>query len=268
MRHSMKPQHREAVERLKSLYQDDPGALALLLGGSIVKGTEQEFSDVDFMVVVSDEEFVRRRKERDFFIHVKELFKSPAGSFYGDGKAISLSFLQQAAERGSEPTRWSFGGVQVLFSRIEGLPGLIESIPVYRENERAEKIRRFHAQTLAFKGFFAQEAEKRSDSYLRSQAALTLALFGGRMILAHNRMLFPGHKWFMHELRKAPEKPANLIELTEALLSNPCADTTKDYADAILGFTKWDADPREWAPRYIEDCEWNWLDGPPPLADS
>ncbi len=264
----MNPHHQEGIDRLTAAYQDDPGALALLLGGSVAKGTEQEFSDVDFTVVVSDEEFVRHRKARDIFIFVKELFKSAEGSFYGDGKAVSLSFIRRAAERGSEPTRWSFNGMQVLFSKIDGFSDLIKTIPVYQESERGEKIRGFHAQALAWKGFFAEEAKKRDDPYLLPLAAHNLALFGGRMILAHNRMLFPGHKWFMHELEKAPAKPANLIELTEALLAGPCARTIKEYADAVLGFTKWAADPKEWVPRYIEECEWNWLDSPPPLADS
>ncbi len=264
----MNPHHQQAVERLKSLYQDDPNVLALLLGGSVAKGAEKEYSDVDFMVVVSGEEFVRRRKERDIFVFEKDLFNGPDGSFYGDGKAISLSFIEEAAKRGSEPTRWSFTDVQILFSKIDGLSDLIKTIPVYQESERSGKIRGFHAQLLSCKGFFAQEAEKRSDRYLLAQASLNLALFGGRMILAHNRMLYPGHKWFIHQLKKAPEKPARLIELTEVLLSNPCADTIKEYADAVLGFTDWEADPKEWVPRYIEECEWNWLDSPPPLADS
>ncbi len=37
-----------------------------------------------------------------------------------DGKYLSLDFVKQVLEKGSEPARFAFEGSQVLFSRIEG----------------------------------------------------------------------------------------------------------------------------------------------------
>jgi len=47
------------IERLKETFQDDPRYLALLVGGSLVKGWGRENSDVDVMFITTDEEYAR-----------------------------------------------------------------------------------------------------------------------------------------------------------------------------------------------------------------
>jgi hypothetical protein len=48
--------HLKVVERLTALFQDDPRYLALLVGGSLVKGWVSVNSDVDVMLVVTENE--------------------------------------------------------------------------------------------------------------------------------------------------------------------------------------------------------------------
>ena len=55
------------------------------------------------------------------------------------------------------------------------------------------------------------EAIKRNDKYLLTRAVGDLVLYGGRLILAHNEVLYPYHKFLMTELERAPEKPDDLI---------------------------------------------------------
>ncbi len=45
--------HLKVVERLKALFQDDPRYLALLVGGSLVKGWGSVNSDVDILLYAS-----------------------------------------------------------------------------------------------------------------------------------------------------------------------------------------------------------------------
>nr|AIF26559.1 hypothetical protein [uncultured bacterium fosmid pJB45G2] len=112
---------------------------------------------------------------------------------YIDGKIIDLRFLELAAERGSEPTRYSFVGSKAWFSRIPDLDALLGRIPVYPEANRDRNIRDFFAQIVLYGFFFAEEAVKKNNPYLLAHSASQLVLFGGRLILAHNRLLFPCH---------------------------------------------------------------------------
>ena len=48
-----------------------------------------------------------------------------------------------------------------------------------------------------------------------------MILFGGRLILAHNEILYPFHKWFMRVLGSAPNKPEWLMECIDDLASAP-----------------------------------------------
>jgi hypothetical protein len=64
----------------------------------------------------------------------------------------------------------------------------------------------FYSQIIVYHWYIG-EAEKRNDTYLTRRSAVDLVLFCGRLILAHNQMLYPYHKWFMRQLDKAPDKP-------------------------------------------------------------
>ena len=52
----------------------------------------------------------------------------------------------------------------------------------------------FVAQLQALQWYMG-EAENLDNPYLRHWVAADLVLMGYRLILAHNRMLFPYHKW-------------------------------------------------------------------------
>ncbi|NNF40149.1 MAG: nucleotidyltransferase domain-containing protein, partial [Woeseiaceae bacterium] len=49
--------HQRAIDRLADAYRDDPRFRALIIGGSVAKGYAREDSDVDFLIVASDEVF-------------------------------------------------------------------------------------------------------------------------------------------------------------------------------------------------------------------
>ena len=142
---------------------------------------------------------------------------------------IPVSFLEEVADHGSEPARAAFAGAQVLYSRIPELEALLARATAYPEAEQIPKIQSFYAHFLIYYWYLG-EALRWDDRYLLMHATANFALFGGRLILAHNRILYPYHKWFMHELRRAPERPDDLIERLESLLERPC----KENADALL----------------------------------
>jgi hypothetical protein len=260
----MRDHHRRAIERLTAELEADPRFLAVLLGGSIARGTELPDSDVDLILVASEDEYARRLPERDFSYLNKEVCEYPGG--YAEAKVMSLSFLEEIADHGSEPARAAFVGARILASRVPELEQLLDRVTAYPEAERIAKIESFYAQLLIHY-WYLSEAQRRDDRYLLLRSAAEFALFAGRLILAHNRILFPYHKWFMHELHRAPEKPADLIDGLSRLLDEPCLDTANPVLASVLNFRDWEKPSREVSAQFMEDSEWNWRDGRAPVAD-
>jgi predicted nucleotidyltransferase len=260
----MRENHRSAVERLVTQLEGDPRFLAVILGGSVARGTELPDSDIDLILVASEEEYARRLAERDFGYLNTEVCDYPGG--YAEAKVMSLSFLEEIADRGSEPARAAFVGARILSSRVPELENLLERVTTYPETERIAKIRSFYAHFLIHY-WYMSEAERRNERYLLMRSAAEFALFAGRLILAHNRILFPYHKWFMHELRGAPEKPDDLIDRLERLLGEPCTDNANPVLACVANFRDWEKPPRDAAAQFMEDSEWNWREGLAPVAD-
>ena len=152
------------------------------------------------------------------------------------------------------------------YSQLPHLTDLLGRISTYPEAGHAEKIRSFYAQLLAMQ-WYVGEAEKRENRYLMMHTASELVLFGGRLILAHNRLLYPYHKWFLRRLQDAPAKPEGLMNQIDQLLNEPSKANADRFCEAILNFTAWPAPPEGWPARFMEDTEWPWRRGWTPIAE-
>ena len=95
-----------------------------------------------------------------------------------------------------------------------------------------------------------------------------LTLFGGRLLLAHNRLLYPGRKQFWRQLERAPEKPERFFWLLQRLLRQPCIPTATAFCEAVLGFRDWPTPPEGQGARYLRDRDEAWLHRPATLAES
>ena len=49
--------HEESIHNVAQYFQDDPEVEALILGGSIAHGFASSVSDVDLMILITDENF-------------------------------------------------------------------------------------------------------------------------------------------------------------------------------------------------------------------
>jgi predicted nucleotidyltransferase len=253
----MRPHHERAIQRLVDHFSQDPTCLAVIVGGSIAKGLEREDSDVDVMLVVTDDLFKEKWERNELFYITADFCDYPGG--YVDGKIVNLRYVQSAAERGNEPTRAAFEGAFVAHSKIEGLEEVVRKIPEYQAHETQDKVQSFYAQfECAY--WYLGEAIRRHDRYLLNHSASQLVLYGGRLILAHNRVLYPYHKFLMTELERAPEKPGNLMELIVALLAEPNGENAKAFYDAIKSFRFWNEAWEAWQVRYMKDTELAWLE--------
>lgn len=253
----MRPHHEKAIQKLADHFSREEGCLAVIIGGSVAKGVETEHADIDIVLVLTDELCEKHKQQNSLIYFSTEFCDYPGG--YIDGKIVNLHYLRAAAARGNEVTRAAFKDAFVAYSAVPDLADLLSEIPIYQEREQHEKIKTFYAQfECAY--WYVGEATKRNDRYLLNHAASSLILFGGRLILAHNKILYPYHKLLMTELRRAPDKPDNLMELMDALSEEPSAGNAKALYDAVKGFRPWNESSELWPTRFMKDTELAWME--------
>ncbi len=265
MERDLLSQHERLIARACELFSPDPELLGLVVGGSVAHGLATPSSDLDVMLVFSEAEAAARIERGQLTIFDDTLADYEGG--YLDGKVMSLSFIDEVAESGSEPARWAFEDAFVAFSRVEGLEARIAAAAAYPEAEREEKLRDFVSHVMLME-WFMREAEKRRDRYLATFAGSRLALYAGRAVLALNRMLYPYHKWFLHELERAPSKPDDLLAQIDALLVTPSNETAGALSATVTTFANLDLTMPEAVSRFMRRSEWNWRGGCPPLEDA
>ncbi len=250
--------HRRTIDRWKERFAADERFLALVVVGSVARDDASERSDVDFVLVASDVEYARRRANNSLFITAADL--PGHNDREGGGYTVDLQYLLDAAERGDERTRFQFVKARIAFSRVAGLEQIAARIATYPERERLQKMSSFLSQ-LPLHFSFMELADHSRNAYLLAETAVDLVMFGGRLILAHNRRLYPGRKLFMREFENAPDKPAGIIDLATRLLRQPGIANAKAFCDSIAGHTRW-PEPEEgrWQ-RIHKDSVWNWRDG-------
>lgn len=257
--------HRTTLEQLVDKLAPDPANLAVITSGSIAQGTAKETSDVDVHLVVTDEAYAEYEREHMLSYIDQEVSTYEGG--YVDVKIVNLRFLELAARQGNEPTRYAFGGSEVVFSRIPGLTGLVSRIPVYPEENRERNLRDFCTQIYLFAFYFTKEAVRKDDPYLLVHAASSLVFFSGRMILAYNRLLFPSHKGLLDAVDAAGAKPRNFRKLATELLRSPCADLSLRFAARVLAFYNHGLTFEQALGIYVQNNERSWMEQPPSLHD-
>ena len=260
----MHPHHIQSIQNVTEYFQSDPEVLALLLSGSIAHGFQNPTSDIDLMIFLSEENYQIHFQTGQLTFFNTELCTYEGG--YIDGKYISLSFVKQVLEKGSEPARFAFEVSRVLFSKIEGFQEDICKIVEYPIAGKAERNKHFYAQLEAWH-WYCGEALKKDNQYLLRTAVNKLILFGGRLILAHNEMLYPYHKWFLKVVEGAKDKPLDLMTCIQTLTESPTAENIETFYEKIKTFQSWNGNPYGWGTQFMLDSELNWIDGKTPVDD-
>ena len=256
--------HQRAIDSLANEYRDDERFVAVVIGGSVAKGFARDDSDVDFMIVATDAEYDRRFAERDLFINRTDLCDYDKG--FVDGKIINLAYLEDAAENGNEPTRAAFTGAFAAYSHIPDLDSVLARIPIYPDEGHDERVKAFYSMSF-IQHWLMQEAERHGNQYTIVRAASQLSLFAGRLILAHNRVLFPYHKWFARTLADAADKPQEFMKHFDALLETPSGNNATALFECVKNHNDWgvsDLDAYTW---FMTDVEWAWMSGKTPMED-
>lgn len=261
----MRPQHERAIERLRQRFSIDDEVVALIIVGSVARGEAQARSDVDCYLVMTDQAYGRRLATGQTSFAADDVCDYPGG--HAGGPVVDRGYLVHAAERAPEPTRFAFLDAIVALSRDPGLESVVRRIPVYAERERTEKMTSFISQ-LPVHLSYLELGEYSKNPWLLAETSVKLALFGGRLILAYNRILYPGRKQFVRALEGAPEKPQKFLALMTALLERPSIASARDFYDVVMKFAEWPRPAEGYMARFQEDVERRWRGAAAALADS
>ncbi|MDR3595974.1 nucleotidyltransferase domain-containing protein [Clostridium sp.] len=256
--------HKKAIEDITNKLKTNEEILGIIIGGSVAHGFANEKSDIDIMIVLSDEDFQKHLKEKNIGYYEEEICPRDGG--YVDGKYISLDFIKKVCTQGSEPAKFAFKDAFVTYSKVEGLKELVENASSYPIKNKEINLERFISQ---FKGWhwYYNEGLKRNNLYLINIAATNMVLFAGRLILTYNETLYPYHKWFFKVLEQCPNKPENLINLMNNLIEDKNETNANILYDSIINFTDWNDGNKPWNIQFMLDSELTWLDGFVPVAD-
>jgi predicted nucleotidyltransferase len=256
--------HRESLARAVAKLRGDGRVLAVIVAGSLAHGYARRHSDIDLMIVVSDREYRKRLRNGAMGYWETESITYKGG--YVDGKYTSPAFLRKVAARGSEPARYAFRDAWVAFARIRGISGILRRIVRYPDAERESKTLRFLAQIEAWKWYFYEALKHRND-YLRNVAVGKIILFGCRLILVRNRVLYPYHKWLLREIERQKRRPRGVLELVGKMLTRADPAAVERFHALVKRYAGVRKPDRFWANRFMLDSELNWLDGDPPVDD-
>jgi hypothetical protein len=261
----MEQHHTDTIANLVREMQANPDVLALLLGGSLAHGCARPDSDVDVAIILTDEAMARQRATGRLHYNNRALCTYDG---YIDGKYMDLAFLRLVAQRGSDPIRYAFEGNRVLCARIAGLEALLADIVRYPVAEKAARIDRFAAQLLAWRWYYS-EGVKQQSAYLLTLAAQKLVLFTCRLVLTHNEMLYPYHKWMRRVTEAAPRQPAGLAARLDELLQRHSWELVDRHVREILAFVGLDfaASDGTWPTHFMRDTELRWMTTEPAIDD-
>lgn len=253
----MEPHHDHSIRNLVGAFENDTTVLALILGGSLAHGFAKPDSDIDVTMVVDPAEYRRRQQENRMHYNNRSLCTYDG---YIDGKYVDVEFLQLVAERGSDPIRYAYEGNRILFSRIENLDKLLARIVRFPVEEKPERLQRFVAQLLAWRWYYS-EALRQENAYLVFLSIQKLVLFGSRIVLTENELLYPYHKWMLRVLEKAPRQPPELRQEIQTLLAAHTWEKVDAYCRRIIAFVGIDHDTANaaWPTRFMKDTELRWV---------
>ena len=258
--------HEESARRLQEYFEGREGVVAVVLDGSTVKGNARPDSDIDAIVVVTEEKYRALAAENRLAEVITGQCTYEGGYF--DVKYKTKEILRRAAANASEPTRNAYVKAKVLCSSDEEIPALVAAIAAYPEHTVEEKIACFCANLQLNRGYFLNIVP-RENAYMRAHLAQEIVYSVYRLILIENRALFPCNRRLEETVRACKKRPADILERGARFL----AEITPETCEAFVGsFWKQSGlplvdDVSESCSQYVKYYEDWWLSDAPPFPN-
>ncbi len=260
----MEKHHKESINKFLEIYKNDSSILAILLGGSIAHGFAQYDSDIDILLLVETDEYIKRKASNKLAFSLWDICTYENG--YIDCKVVDMDFLTKVSTFGSDAARYAFKDNKILLSRLNNLPDMLAIISAFPLDKKDERRNRFASQLLAWKWYYG-EGLKKKNKYIVFLSLQKIVLFSCRIILNENEMLYPYHKWMLEELKIAGRKPTEVLDNINELFESHTLDKVNKFCKDILDFIKYDEKTVDWPNYFLKDSEQNWINHEPPVDD-
>lgn len=248
--------HRESLENLKKYFSEKEEVIALIFGGSVAKGCERPDSDLDAMVVITEEAYALRVQNNTTAETISGYCTYEGGYF--DIKYMTKEFLRDAAKKGSEPARNAFVKARVLFTKDLEIPQLVSEIPVFQKGEKEDKMLSFYADFWLNYYYFLKSCP--IDGYMKLHAVNEVIYSIYRMILQENEILFPSNRRLEEFVEKISDKTAVLVSLGKTAAKSQKMADVDAFVTYFLEILSWQTptDIGNVLSRYTMDFEQWW----------
>ncbi len=243
-----------------------PDLIAIVLDGSIVKGGARVDSDVDAVIVVSQERH-RALAAAGRLAEVVTGHCTYEGGYF-DVKFKTKEQLLAAAAGGSEPTRNAFVKAQVIYTTDEDIPAIVQAIAAYPVGEKEEKRRCFNANLALNRGYFLK-CVPAENAYMRAHLAQEIVYSVYRLILLENETLFPCNRRLEETVRACAHRPENILQLGADFLREVTEERCEAFVGAFLQQTSLPLtfDVSENCSQYVKFYEDWWTRERPPFPN-
>lgn len=262
----MYPHHIQSAQKLRKYFEGQEGVIAIVLDGSTVKGNARPDSDIDAIIVVTEEKYAELAAQNRLAEVIPGHCTYEGGYF--DIKYKTKAILRRAAEHASEPTRNAYVKAQVLCTTDAEIPALIAAIERYPEHSVADKIRCFCANLQLNRGYFLNIVPE-DNSYMRAHLAQEIVYSVYRLILIENRALFPCNRRLEETVRACKKRPDNILELGRAFLQEITVERCEAFVQAFWKQSDLplNDDVSESCSQYVRYYEDWWLEENPPFPN-
>ena len=262
----MYPHHIESAQKLREYFEGQEGVIAVVLDGSTVKGNARPDSDIDAIIVVTEEKYAELAAQNRLAEVIPGHCTYEGGYF--DIKYKTKAILRRAAEFASEPTRNAYVKAQVLCTTDAEIPALVAAIERYPEHTVADKIRCFCANLQLNRGYFLNIVPE-DNSYMRAHLAQEIVYSVYRLILIENRALFPCNRRLEETVRACKKRTDDILELGKAFLQEITVERCEAFVQAFWKQSDLplNDDVSESCSQYVKYYEDWWLEQNPPFPN-
>ena len=256
--------HEKSIEHMKEYFRKR-GAIALILAGSVAKGTERADSDLDGVVILSEEAYAEKEKNHITTETIGGLCTYEGGYF--DIKYMTKQYLKDLAKKGSEPARNGFTKARILFCDDAEIEDILPLIPVFQKTEKEEKLLSFYSDFWLNYHYFLKSCP--IDGYMKMHTISEIIYSIYRMILQENEILFDCNRRLEQQVESVSEKTFELVQLGRKLeISQKIPDADR-FVDKYMEITTY-VPPKDIAvilTRYAKDFQEWWREPRPNIKE-
>lgn len=256
--------HKQSIENMKE-YFGKHGAIALILAGSVAKGTEREDSDLDGMVILPEEAYAEKERSNRIAETIEGFCTYEGGYF--DIKYMTKEYLKDLAERGSEPARSSFAKARILFCKDAEIEDILPRIPIFQKKEKEEKLLSFYSNFWLNYYYFLKTCPIEGYMKMHTIAEIIYSIY--RIILQENEILFDCNRRLEQQVTSVSEEASELVSLGKKLEISQNIQDADRFVDKYSEITAY-VPPEDIAvvlTRYAKDFQEWWREPGPNIKE-